>query len=211
MSEGWALIEGDSTGEVCYGRNDGSVQSYLEVHSSLLHPRYSYLSLPAPSGKPMIVDGVPVSAHDDPLLAGYLSTHLAMHHFAPLAWLIDVLELWDSLGTHARAEATRAAALSGIDRYLQWALGRGGLLRRAAIGDVRAAERLGLRNGSRVDHHPMWRHIALAPGVPKMARAAWAWIAPQWVNGGRASAVTMTARRVARHWRDALPTRHGLV
>jgi hypothetical protein len=210
LREGWNVIEGDCTGETCYGQSHHLGPIYVEVHSSLLHPRYSYLRMAKPSGRQTVVDGIVVNAHDDALLPGYLSVHLAIHRFAPLAWLIDILELWESLGARDRSDATKAATLSGVHLYLRWAGARGELLRRAADGDAAAADKLGLMNGSRVEPHPMWRHIALAPGVKKRARAALGWIAPDWVRGTGAGALPATMRRVARHWRDAMPIKHEL-
>jgi hypothetical protein len=210
LREGWAVIEGDGTSETCYGRSHSLGLIYIEVHSSLLHRRYAYLRMPEPSGKLAVVDGVVVNAHDDALLYAYLSVHLAVHRFAPLAWLIDTVELWESLSASGRSDAIRAATLNGIHLYLQWARARGALLRRAALGDTKAADRLGLSNGSRVESHPMWRHIALAPGVGNTARAAWSWIAPEWARGNGRNTLRTTVSRVARHWRDALPTTHKL-
>ena len=207
---GWSQVEGEQDGELCYGRDSHQGPLYLEVHSSLLHPRYSYLGLPAPTGRPMVVDGVPLIAHEDALLVGYLCTHLATHRLAPLAWLVDVLEVWERQDESARKEAQRAATAAGIGRYLTWGLERAMLLRRASLGYRGAAHSLGLREGWRVEPHPMWRHMALAPSVADTARAAWTWIAPAWTVGRRRGAFRATLRRVGAHWRDALPARRDV-
>ena len=207
LSAGWEHVEGEQGAELCYGKNGGRGQIYIEVHSSLLHPRYSYLRLPSPQGTPVVIDGIPMVVHSDPLLVGYLSVHLATHRFAPLAWIVDLLACWDSMDTEARTLANEAAELSGIRRYLAWALGRADLVRRAALGDSGAAHELGLREGWRVEAHPMWRHISMAPTPSKRIRAAWTWIAPAWVGAGGVSALRATVGRVAAHWRDALPVR----
>lgn len=207
LSAGWEPIEGEDGGEFCYGQQGGRGHMYIEVHSSLLHPRYSYLRLPSPRGTPIVIDGISMVVHNDPLLVGYLSVHLATHRFAPLAWIVDLLEYWESMDPEARAHAYEAAALAGIRRYLAWALGRADLVRRAALGDHAAAHRLGLREGTRVEAHPMWRHISLAPTPTKRIKAAWTWIAPTWVGARGVGAFRATVERVAAHWRDALPVR----
>lgn len=207
LGAGWEHVEGEEGGEFCYGQNGGRGHIYLEVHSSLLHPRYSYLRLPSPRGTPVVIDGIPMVAHNDPLLVGYLSVHLATHRFAPLAWIVDLLECWDSMDGQARAHAHEAATLAGIRRYLAWALGRADLVRRAAVGDHAAAHGLGLREGARVEAHPMWRHISMAPTPAKRIKAAWTWIAPAWVGARGVGAFQATVGRVAAHWRDALPVR----
>jgi hypothetical protein len=202
--ERWQFIEGALAGDSCYARHGARGEIYLEVHSSLLHPRYAYLPLPAPSARRVVLDGVPILAHDDALLPGYLCAHLATHRFAPLAWLVDLSELWSSLSERDRTEARRAAARAGVEGYLGWGLRRATLLTRAASGDERAADRLRIGHAGRVEAHPIWRHITLAPGVAASIRAARAWLAPVWVmpeDGGWV--VTMT-RRVAAHWQEAV-------
>lgn len=205
--EGWSLIEGEVGGDPCYARHGTRGEIYLEVHSSLLHPRYGYLPLPAPSGRCVAIDGVPILAHDDAFLPGYLSAHLATHQFAPFAWLVDLFELWRSLGERARADARRAAARAGVERYLAWGLRRAMLLRRAAAGNDRAADRLGMGDARRVEAHPMWRHITLAPSVTASVRAARAWLAPAWVRPQHGGWVVTMTRRVVRHWREATHVR----
>jgi hypothetical protein len=205
-SQGWTCIEGEHDGDPCYARRGEQGEIYLEVHSSLLHPRYAYLPIPAPTATRVVVDGLALLAHNDSLLPGYLSAHLATHRYAPLAWLIDVLELWGSLGPRARADAHSAAERAGVDRYLSWALRRADLLRRAAAGDEGAADRLGIGDRE-AELHPMWRHISLAPSIAASAQAARGWVAPSWVTGQGFSWVKAMVRRVATHWRDVLPVR----
>lgn len=204
MGEGWTCIEGERDGDPCYARHGKWGEIYLEVHSSLLHARYGYLPLPAPLATRRSIDGMAVLTHDDSLLPGYLSAHLATHRCAPLAWLIDLLELWNSLGPRQRADAQADAGRAGVDRYLSWALRRATLLRCAATGDERAADRLGIDDAGRVEPHPMWRHIALAPGIAGSVRAARAWVAPSWVTPQSAGWVATMTRRIATHWREAL-------
>jgi hypothetical protein len=204
MGEGWTCIEGERDGDPCYGRHGEWGEIYLEVHSSLLHARYGYLPLPAPLAKRARIDGLAVLAHDGSLLPGYLSAHLATHRGAPLAWLIDLLELWNSLSPRERGDARAAAARAGVDRYLSWAMRRATLLHCAATGDERAADRLGIGDAGRVEPHPMWRHIALAPGIRGSVRAARSWIAPSWVTAQGSAWVVTMIRRIATHWREVL-------
>jgi hypothetical protein len=205
--EGWRLIEGDLAGDSCYARHGARGEIYLEVHSSLLHARYAYLPLPTPSGRRVALDGVPVLAHDDALLPGYLSAHLATHRFAPLAWLIDLSELWGSLGERDRADARRAAGRAGVERYLAWGLRRVTLLWRAASGSEPAADGLGIGQSDRVEAHPMWRHITLAPSVTASVHAARAWLTPNWVTPRDDGWVVTMTKRVATHWREAVGIR----
>ena len=207
VREGWTPIEGDLDGDVCYARPGRRDEIYLEVHSSLLHARFGYLRLPAPLATRQLVDGVTMLTHDDSLLPGYLAAHLATHRFAPLAWLVDLSELWGSLGERDRAEARRVAARAGVERYLAWGLRRATLLARAASGNDRAADRLGIGHSGRVEAHPMWRHIMLAPSVGASVRAARAWLAPSWVMPRDGGWVLTMTKRVATHWREAVHVR----
>jgi hypothetical protein len=210
LGSGWQCIEGEGGHEGCYRSSGAHGSIYIEVHHTLLHRRFSYLLLPMPLATHATVDGFEVLVHQDALLPAYLCAHLATHRFAPLAWLVDVFEFWNALDVRSRAHARRVAAVAGIERYLSWGLRRAELGHRGALGDERAAKALGLRGPSRVEMHPMWRHIRLAPNMADMARAAQAWIAPDWASGS-ASAVRSMASRFATHWRAALPMKRGVV
>jgi hypothetical protein len=177
---------------------------YVEIHSSLLHPRFAYLPVPAPESELVELEGFAVHAHAGPLLAGYLAAHLASHPFPPLLWQFDFAALWDGLDAAERDAARGAARRAGLDRYLGWAVRRSERLARAIAGDPRASASLGYGAERRAEPHPMWRHVGLAPSAAAACRALHGWLLPPWVAAEYGGVVRGTARRVARHWRAAL-------
>jgi hypothetical protein len=201
---GWIHHEGGLPWDETVERSGPHGTMYIEVHSSLLHPRFAYLPVPEPDYEPMLVEGVAVRRHAGPLLPGYLAAHLAQHAAPPLLWDIDFATLWQRLPMPDRAAARRAARQAGLGRYLRWAERRAALVMRLAAGDRAAAGALGFTGVGRSDVHPAWRHVRLAPTLASAARALDGWLRPPWVRETYGPGVTGVVRRVARHWRAAL-------
>ncbi|MDQ3696608.1 MAG: nucleotidyltransferase family protein, partial [Gemmatimonadota bacterium] len=204
VASGWSHAEGASPGDETYVTSTPHGLMYLEVHSSLLHPRFAYLRLPEPASERVDICGTVLSAHSGDLVPAYFAAHLATHTLPPLLWDVDFLTLWNSLDEPARASAMRAADRAGLGRYLRWAFRRTLLVRRGAGGDLAALSALGFAGERRTDAHPMWRHIWLAPSARQAWNALGGWLFPPWVASEHGGLVRGTARRVARHWRAAL-------
>jgi hypothetical protein len=202
LTAGWNPFGEETEAEASFRRLVEGKHVHLEVHSTLFHPRFTYLRLPNPEGIDRHVDVVTLRAHDGPGLLPYLAVHLATHHVAPLAWFVDFSLLWANL--HDRSQARDAAAEAGVERFLTWAAERAYAIEDICNGDTRAFGTLGVRGSDRFDAHPMWRHVALVPTVSGRARAAVAWIVPPWTKDGRRPIVSSVARRIARYWRAAL-------
>ena len=176
---------------------------HLEVHSSLMHPRFAYLPVPAPEHEPMLVEGVAVRRHAGPLLPAYLAAHLAQHQAPPLLWDIDIATLWGRLSEAERLASRRVARQAGLSRYLAWGLRRAERVMRLADGRGGEARRLGYGGAGRRDVHPAWRHVWLAPSLPQAIQAADGWLRPDWVRSAYGPGVRGVARRVVKHWRTA--------
>jgi hypothetical protein len=200
---GWRHNGSDLPWDESFERPSSHGTMHLEVHSSLMHPRFRYLPVPAPEHEPMLVEGVAVRRHAGPLLPAYLAAHLAQHQAPPLLWDIDFATLWSRLGDAERMASRRAARQAGLSRYLEWAVRRGERVMRLAEGRRREARRLGYGPRGRVDAHPAWRHVWLAPSFGQAMRAADGWLRPAWVRSAYGPGLRGVAKRVARHWRTA--------
>jgi hypothetical protein len=200
---GWVHNGSELPWDEAFERPSSHGTQHLEVHSSLVHPRFDYLPVPAPEYEPMLVEGVAVRRHAGALVPAYLAAHLAQHQAPPLLWDIDFATLWTRLGAAERLASRRAAAEAGLGRYLGWAVRRAERVARLAEGRTREAGALGFRQPGRIDVHPAWRHVWLAPGVTEAVRAADGWLRPSWVRSAYGPGVRGVARRVAKHWRTA--------
>jgi hypothetical protein len=201
--QGWIRTEGDGTGDEAFALKLPERSVHLEVHSTLLHPRFSYLRVPPPQARPLVLFGVEVPAHDDELVPGYLAAHLATHRQPPLLWFVDFSVVWERLDQQQRDAAVRAATAVGLSRYLRWAVEKTDSVLEAI--DNRAAMRsFGFRKADRRDVHPMWRHIRLAPSTRARYFAVAAWLAPPWVDRTASGVVVEVARRIGRHGAEAL-------
>ena len=204
LSEGWQHADGGAPYDEAYRKPGSHGEEYLEVHSTLLHSRLSYLPFPSPEVAPVEVGGVVLPVMAGALLPVYLAVHIARHWSAPVLWLIDYRTLWESLDRPGQALARWTARRCRAERYLEWVLRRADGFAAAAQGDRVAITRLGLQTHRR-DRHPMWRQLQLAPLPDGLFHALRAWLLPPWV--------TLTAfrpahavRRVWRHWGSAVGT-----
>jgi hypothetical protein len=202
LGSGWQLADGGMPGDEAFTRPGPHGDYYLEVHSSLLHSRLDYLSLPEPASTAVRIGGAVLPMMTGPLVPAYLAVHIAKHRFAPALWLIDHWTLWNRLDDDARMLARWTARRCGLDRYLEWALHRTEMLGRLREGDGSTLGHLGLQPQRR-EAHPMWRHVRLAPSVRSAARALLAWLAPAWARSGGLGP-TRFAGRFRRYWRAAL-------
>jgi hypothetical protein len=200
---GWIHNGSEPPWDESFERPSSHGTMHLEVHSSLMHPRFAYLPLPAPEHEPMLVEGVAVRRQAGALLPAYLAAHLAQHQAPPLLWDIDFATLWMGLGVSERRASRGAACEAGLERYLAWAVRRAGRVVRLAEGRTREAGALGFGASGRVDLHPAWRHVWLAPTVAHAVRAADGWLRPDWVRTTYGPGLRGVARRVAKHWRTA--------
>lgn len=195
---GWSVAEGDRTADQTFALESGNDRVFLEVHSTLLHPRLSFLTLPHPCGTPIDLLGARVPALlDGPVLSLFLALHLAGHRAPPLLWWMDYL----TLSSHvAEVEDVHAlAARLGLARYLKWARRGCDAVQRLANGDLSAGRALGISRSGRVDVHPSVRHVLLAPNPTHAIAAARAWLLPPWVaREGRWPLATIVLR-AARH------------
>ena len=201
---GWVHNEGGLPWDETVERPGPHGTMYIEVHSSLLHPRFAYLPVPEPEYEPMLVEGVAVRRQAGALLPGYLAAHLAQHTAPPLLWDIDFATLWQRLGDADRGAARRAARQAGLARYLAWAERRAERVLRMAEGDQDAARALGFSPVGRSDVHPAWRHVWLAPSAGSAWRALDGWLRPPWVQEAYGPGLKGVVRRVAKHWRAAV-------
>jgi hypothetical protein len=208
---GWTHTGGGLPWDATFEQAGPHGMMYIEVRSSLLHPRFAYLPVPPPEYEPMLVEGVAVRRHAGTLLAPYLAAHLAQHAAAPLLWDLDFATLWERMNDVDRAAAREAARAAGLARYLEWGERRASKVSRLAAGDDRQARRLGFTALGRRDVHPAWRHVRLAGSWRSAARALDGWLRPSWVREAYGPGVRGVARRVAKHWRAALvrETRSG--
>lgn len=204
VSGGWIHNGSAPPWDETFERPSSHGTMHLEVHSSLMHPRFEYLPVPAPEYEPMLVEGVAVRRHAGALLPAYLAAHLAQHQAAPLLWDIDFATLWHRLSASERLDSRRAAHKAGLGRYLGWAVRRANRVVRLAEGHRREARALGFDEGGRADVHPAWRHVWLSPTLAHAARAADGWLRPDWVRTTYGPGVRGIVRRVAKHWRTAL-------
>lgn len=201
-ANGWMRTEGEDSGEETFARTDGSTSVHLELHSSLLHPRFSYLALPEPRASNVRILKEDIPAHDDEILSAYLAAHLATHREAPLLWFVDFSVLWGSLNAAQCQSAREVAASVGLGRYLDWAVALAQDVSRA-VDRMDRLRRLGYRERGRREAHPMWRHLRLAPSARARYYAIRSWIAPSWVDRGPGFALTV-ARRLVVHAPTAL-------
>jgi hypothetical protein len=201
---GWIHNGSEPPWDESFERPSSHGTMHLEVHSSLMHPRFAYLPVPAPEYEPMLVEGVTVRRQAGALLPAYLAAHLAQHQSPPLLWDIDFATLWTRSSVSERLASRRAAREAGLSRYLAWAVRRVSRVIRLAEGRSREAGALGFGGAGRIDVHPAWRHVWLAPTLPNAARAADGWLRPDWVRSAYGPGMRGVARRVAKHWRTAL-------
>jgi hypothetical protein len=207
LQEGWSSISGGLPWDETFERTSPHGAMYIEVHSSLLHPRFSYLPVPEPEYEPMLVEGVAVRRQIGALLAPYLAAHMAQHAAVPLLWDVDFATLWGRMDAAEHGAAREAAARAGLSRYLEWGVRRSARVLALAGGSIAAARRLGFTDRGRRDVHPAWRHVRLAGGFGRTWRAIDGWVRPPWVRETYGSGIAGVMRRVVRHWRSAVVRR----
>lgn len=200
---GWKTSEGGLPWDETFHRGGPHGSLYIEVHSSLIHPRFAYLPVAPPEHELMLVEGVAVRRHVGAALPSYLAAHLAQHQSPPLLWDIDFTTLWSGLNEGERRAARQAADEAGLGRYLAWAERRTDRVMRLADGHTAEAAHLGFTPEGRRDVHPFWRHVWLAPTPAAALRAVDCWIRPPWVEAKYGPGVRGAVRRVAKHWRAA--------
>ena len=194
---GWSLAEGHLEGEQTFALESTNPPVFLEIHSRLLHPRFSYLTAPTPAGIPTDLYGTTISALlDGPVLSIYLALHLAGHRAPPLLWWMDYFTLSYQLAGGRDADVV--AARLGLLRYVTWARRGADAVRRLGEGDLKAARVLGISRKGRSDWHPSVRHVRLAPPASRVA-AAKAWVLPPWVAHDGRWPLSTAVRRVAQH------------
>lgn len=206
LDEGWQVAEGSVSSDQTFALDTLGGRVFLEVHSSLLHERLSYLSMPLPLGTRTSLCGSGVTAFiDEPLLPLYLGLHLAGHRAPPLLWWIDLTTLLDGFARPVEIEAL--ASRLGLGRYLAWMRRGCQAVNGLASGDVSCGTILGVSPEGRIDVHPSLRHIRLAPNPVRAVAAAKAWVLPPWTRGESRWGPVMAARRVARYAPDLLRRR----
>ena len=204
LSAGWTSSSGGLPWDETFERSGPHGTMYIEVHSSLLHPRFDYLPVPPPEHEAVLIEGVAVRRQTGPLLAPYLAAHLAQHAAPPLLWDLDFTTLWRRMDGAEQAAARDAARDAGLSRYLEWGVRRSERVVRLAEGHTREARRLGFTDAGRRDTHPAWRHVRLAAGPRSTVRALDGWVRPPWVREAYGPGIAGVIRRVAKHWRAAL-------
>lgn len=207
---GWRHYDGDLLWDEMLERQTAHGNFHLEIHSTLLHQRFSYLPVPLPESEELVLDGQSFLRHSGDGVPGYLAMHLASHAFAPLLWLVDFATLWNSLGESERKAARRSADQSGLGRYLAWACRAAVAARRASEGESRSQRRLGIHRDSRTEPHPFWRHVWLAPSADSTLRAVGSWVLPVSPGGTPIQTAARITARIMHHWKATLPqTRSG--
>ncbi|MBC7789571.1 MAG: nucleotidyltransferase family protein, partial [Anaerolineae bacterium] len=205
IESGWCHYDGDLPWDESLERETWHGNFHLEIHSSLIHGRFSYLRLPHPESELIVLDGERHLRHAGDGLPAYLAMHLATHAFPPLLWLVDFSTLWDSLSEPERGAARRAADKAGLGRYLAWACRTAVAARLASEGRLRSQRRIGVNGDNRTNSHPVWRHVWLAPSPRAALSALRSWIAPPWVKGTPIQIAARVTTRILRHWRATLP------
>src|SRR5687768_16595259 len=152
-SLGWTPDDGAPPWHEAWSREGTEGREHLEVHSSLACDHLAHLRLPAPVVRRREIGGVGLPVLDGPFLPAYLAVHLATHQMPPLSWLLDFSTLWSSLSNYKRAAAIIAARAARVERYLEWASSRAGLLDRVIDGDDAALASMGFASDGRRDVH----------------------------------------------------------
>jgi hypothetical protein len=202
-SGGWSHNDVGLPWDETFSKSGSHGMLFLEVHSTLLHPRFQYLPVPAPEYELMLVEGVAVRRQVGSAMPAYLASHLAQHMSPPLLWDIDFATLWSRLSDLERLAARRSASDAGLARYLSWAERRAGRVQRLAEGEASEAAALGFTATGRRDIHPVWRHVWLAPSPAASIHALDCWVRPPWVRATYGPGIRGAFRRVAKHWRVA--------
>ncbi|MGI9076041.1 MAG: nucleotidyltransferase family protein [Gemmatimonadaceae bacterium] len=202
---GWRHYDGELPWDEALERQTSHGNFHLEIHSTLLHRRFSYLPVLLPESEAVVLNGQTHLRHSGNGVPGYLAMHLASHAFPPLLWFVDFATLWDSLTEPERGGARRAAEKAGLRRYLAWACDVTAAARRASEGESRSQRRIGIRRDSRTDSHPFWRHVRLAPTAGTALKAVRSWIAPPWVEGASIRIAARIPGRILHYWRATLP------
>ncbi|MEJ7811603.1 MAG: nucleotidyltransferase family protein [Gemmatimonadaceae bacterium] len=203
VADGWTHADGAPPWDESLERPGAHGTVHLEIHSSLLHRRFSYLPVPDPESETSRAITEVERVHAGPLVPAYLAAHLATHSLPPLLWLVDLHTAWAMLSRAEQADAQRVASRAGLSRYLAWGLRRADAARRAALGDRRTIRTVGFQIGGRSEPHPMWRHVWLAPSLRVSWSALRGWLAPEW-SGSTSSLAATLVRRGPRHWRAAI-------
>jgi hypothetical protein len=194
--DGWRSVAGRGPWDELFGRDDGK-RAHLEVHSDMASEYLGHLRLPAPTARPYAVEGIEVQAYMGDSEPGYLSAHLAGHHFPPLLWAIDIHTLWEGLTTSEREAARRAANFTGMGRYLTWGLAMADAIDRAADGDAGAPAVLTAIGAQRArPQMSIVRHARLAANPLDAMRAVSACIWPPSSRSGMSSLAESLVRRV---------------
>lgn len=207
--DGWAKEQGRRGWSEIYRLVESGETFRVDMQSSILVDHLAHLPEVRGTIGPWRWGGFVFPTHVGPEGAVLLAVHLLKHQLPPLLWLIDFHAYWSGMSADERNAATRAAAASRAQRYLEWAVTRSSLLLQASRGESTAARKLGFYPSFRRDDYGMLRLTRLAASVPDMVAVlgAWAWPRPlrydwnafsrMWRRrGGKSIARVFAARRL---------------